>query len=527
MSAWGSGPLRGVALRARDVALRLAQSPTAVRSFAFAALAAYGIVLVSHASYSCGGADTSGYLNHARSLSRGDLVKPIPAGVRLGINHAQHLITIPLGYAVGPNPGTMVPVYPPGFPIHMAVLARVFGWERGPFLVSPILAVIGLLVFFALARELGLSRKEAMAGTAILAFQPVYVLLALRPMSDMTATTWAGITVLAALSARRRSEWGYGAGLAFVIGCLVRPTNALLLLPLAFALPMTAAVLARFAVGAAPVLAFALGFNHFVYGHALQTGYGSSVASEFALSFFRRRFNHYTHWLGRTFTPLLPLAWIGVVAGRTRWRDRFLLLTWFLAFFVVFCCYRHYDAWWYLRFMMPAFPALIIGAIVAVRPILRAFRVTVQWPARALNSPNLLPILLLLFVLVGERREAMRQDVFGSAGEEAVYPRACRFAAERLPDNAIVLSFLMSGALEYYTDLTYLRFDTMVPRRTAKHLFLETTDQGYRWFALLHPAELDEFERRDLGEWRTIATTPEEAVLRELVPQSLRGPVRR
>lgn len=492
---------------------------------ALVAAAGYGAFLARHASRSVGAADSSGYLNHAMALARGELVRPIPAVVRLGVDPSLHQLLIPLGFRSGPTAGTMVPTYPPGLPVHTVLFARLLGWDEGPFLLSPFFAAIGLVAFYLLGRELGLTAKEAGAGTLILALQPVYVLFGLSPWSDTVATTWSSLAVLSALRARRAGAWALASGLAFGIGCLVRPSNGILILTLALALPLSAGALLRFALGATPGLAYFLAFNHFVHGHALRIGY-PALASEFALGFFPKRFNHYTHWLGRTFTPLVPLAWLGVVASRdTRWRDRILLLVWFASFFAFFCCYRHYDNWPYLRFMMPAFPALIIGALLAARPLLRAVEVRLHVPSRRLSSPSLLPGLLLLFVLASEIGEGRRQNVLGIAETDAAYPRACRLAAERLPPRAIVLSFLMSGALEHYTRLTYLRFDTMEDRRTVKRLLRLTMQQGSRWYALVHPSEMDLFRRRDLGRWREIDSV-DGVVLLALEPESLLQPAR-
>jgi len=445
------------------------------------------------------------------------------AVAEFGIDPSLSQQLIPLGYAPGPTPGTMVPSYPPGYPLHMVLLAALAGWTTGPFLVNPLFAAVGLGAFYFLGRELGLTRREAGAGTLILAFQPVYVFLGLIPMSDTVATAWATLTVLAALRARRRAAWAFAAGLAFGIGCVVRPTNAILAFTLALALPLQLGALLRFALGATPSLAFLLAFNHVVFGHALRTGY-PAIGNQFALSFFPKRFNHYTHWLGRTFTPIVPLAWLGVVTSReTSWRDRLLLVVWFASFFAVFCSYRHYDMWWYLRFMMPAFPALIVGALLFARRLFGTVAVRVYLTWRGLASPNLLPALLLLFVLGSEVAEGKRQSILGIGTADLSYARACRYAEQRLPPRAIVLSFLMSGALEHYTDLLYLRFDTMEDRSTARELLRLTMRRGSRWYALVHPAEIDVFRRRDLGQWRQIGDI-DGVLLLELEPRSLRRP---
>jgi hypothetical protein len=494
-----------------------------IPALALVAATAYGAFLARHASYSAGAADPSGYLNHARDLARNQLVKPIRTVAEFGIAPPLYPLLIPLGYIKGPSSATMVPSYPPGFPLHMVLFAALAGWQKGPFLVSPLFAAIGLVAFFFLARELGLTRREAGAGTLILACQPVYVFMGLIPMSDTVASVWATLAVLFALLSRRHAAWAYAAGIAFGIGCVVRPNSAILILTLALALPLRLAAWLRFALGVAPAAAFSLAFNNLVYGHPLRTGY-AGIENEFRLSYVPKRFHHYTHWLGRTFTPLVPLAWLGTIASReTRGRDRGLLLVWFASFFAFFAVYRHYDAWWYLRFLMPAFPALIIGALLAVRPLLRAVALRVHLPGRGLVSPDLLPALLLLFVVASELGEGRRQKVLEIGQAETIYPRACRMAVERLPPRAIVLAFTMSGALEYYTDLAYLRFDTMEDRFVAKRLLRKTMDRGARWYALVHPLEAEVFRARELGRWREIDRV-EDVVLLELDVASLRRP---
>jgi 4-amino-4-deoxy-L-arabinose transferase-like glycosyltransferase len=377
------------------------------------------------------------------------------------------------------------------------------------------------VVFHLLARELGLSAVEALAGCVILALNPAYVFLSLLAMSDIVSSVWTTLAVLAALRARRRPGWALGSGAAFAIACLVRPANVLLVPALALALPWTVTPLLRFALGAAPGFALLFACNQHAFGHPLRTGY-QDVPGQFALGYFRSRFNHYTHWLGKTFTPLVPLAWLAVLTSRdTRWWDRWLLLVWFGSYFFFHCFYFHHDQWWYLRFLLPGFPPLVIGALLAARPLWRELDLRVRLTPIHWTSASLLPLLLFAFVVQREVKVGVDRELFTIAEAEAIFPRAVHYAASKLPERAVVLSFLMSGSLEYYTDRAYLRFDTL-DRRTAKRLHRRGAAQGYRWYALVHPLELDRFKERDLGEWAEIAT-PGGAHLFELQAESLRG----
>ena len=76
-------------------------------------------------------------------------------------------------------------------------------------------------------------------------------------------------------------------------------------------------------------------------------------------------------------------------------------------------------------------------------------------------------------------------------------------ARRRLPPNAIVLSMQMSGALHYYTDLTYAMWNWMDEAR-FETLRVSTESRGFRWYALLADFEVPEVEKAHLGEWREI-----------------------
>lgn len=509
------------------LALNLGSPPSGRRLVVGAAvvgLVVYGLVLIRYSTRSVGAADPSGYVNFAVSIARGELVRSIPAAVQLDLADIPMFALVPLGFTDGPRPGTMVPSYPPGMPLHMAAFASALGWRIGPYIVSPLFAVLGLVVFYCLARELALTWSEAAAGTLVLALQPAYVFLGLLPMSDTVSATWAALAVLSALRSRRSPSWAFAAGAAFAMACLVRPNNALLLPVLGLALPWARAALVRFGLGAAPVLAVLLGFNQILHGHPLRTGYGD-LHEAFALGHLRQRWGDYTLWLGRTFTPIVPLAWLGVAWAReVKLRDRVLLLVWFAAYFVFFCSYYFFDMWWSLRFLLPAFPALIIGAILALRAVRRALDLRVRWHQLGWWAGRVLPLVLLAFVLGREVSFSARRHLLHAGAVETVFPRACRYAETVLPARSVVLSFLMSGALEYYTDLPYLRFDTM-DRRTARRIYRRTARQGSRWFALVHPLELEAFKQRDFGTWRQIGS-PAGAMLFELDPEYLLQPIR-
>jgi hypothetical protein len=387
----------------------------------------------------------------------------------------------------------------------MALLAWLLGWQLGPFLVAPLAAAVAVALVHALARELGASHGEAIACALLIAFQPVTIYFALQPMSDVVALAWSTVTVYAAVRSRRQERWAYLAGAGFAIACAIRPANALLALPLALALPWRRASYLRALLGAAPFVALLFRHNIAAYGHPLVTGYGD-LKGELALGFFDKRFGHYTHWLGKTFTPLVPFAWLALlVSRRLPGRDRALLLVWFASFFFFYCFYRHYEQWWNLRFLLPGFPAVVVGAVFAARPIWRALEIRLTVPRTGSRTGNLLPLIVLAFALNREVGVLDAEQAIHVAAWERVYPEACQGTAALLPERSIVLAMLMSGALESYTSLPILRYDLLEEGDFAR-VRAGAARAGYRFYALVHPAEMDQFRRQAPAPWTPLAT---------------------
>jgi hypothetical protein len=493
------------------------REPWFVRVAGGAIFLSYALVLFHHTSRSVGGSDSSGYLNAARLFASGHVTEPIRGLERLGLPPDFAPVFVPLGYTTARQPGRMAPSYPPGYPLHLALAGKLGGWKTAPFLVTPIAGLTCLVLMYLIGRELALPPLFAFAGSAILAFAPTFVFLALQPMSDVLATAWALGAVFAAYRARRSPGWSVIAGAAFAIGVLVRPMNALLLPALAFVLPLRRRELALFALGGAPFAAFLLLYDHAAFGSAWRTGYGGLLAGALAWSNFPPRVQHYLLWLVRTMT-FVPLAgWLAVIADRrVAARDRAALIAWLGAFLLFYSFYVVYDAWWYTRFLLSGLPAAILGALLVTRDLLLRSERSSRNGWRSWRGA--LAFLLFAFVLVVEIRFIDRNRLHKIYKGERLYPQACEMARGRVPGNGIVASMQMSGALHYYTPLDYAMWNWLLPDRFAE-LRAATESQGRRWYALLAPFEVQEVWKNLPGDWRTIDRTGD-VVLWELPPAS-------
>ncbi len=467
-------------------------------------LAGYGWLLLRHTAFSVGGSDSSGYINTARRLLEGSLVERIRALDTFGLSDKFGQIFIPLGFLAGPKPGTMAPLYPAGFPLHMAAAALLGGWNTGPFLVSPLAAFLCLPLLYRLGRELDLPPVWCMAGAAMFAIWPVFLGQAIQPMSDVPATFWSMAAVLFALRSRRRAAWAVAAGAAFGIAVLVRPTNLLLLGPLLLALPLRLSVIAMFVAGGLPFAAIFVGYNVICYGGSLHSGYGKSgLWDAMALRHFSPRIRHYTAWIMRTLSPLPLLAWSGLILDRkVPSKNRLLLFVWFGVFLLFYCFYEPYDSFWFVRFLLPGSPAVILGALLVTRDLVEAGRISdiprFGW-RRAIAS------VLFLIVIRLEVRSISATGILGTAKYESTYPQASAWASRRLPEKSVVVAMATSGALEYYTRLTYARWDWVSPEE-FRLLRPRLEGLGYRWFGLLFPFEADELPKHMPGCWKKLDT---------------------
>ncbi|MGE5277405.1 MAG: ArnT family glycosyltransferase [Acidobacteriota bacterium] len=461
------------------------------------AAAAHGIFLSRHASLSVGGSDSSGYANAARRLLAGTLVSR-PRGLdRLGLPDGLAPLFIPLGFVPGPRPGTMAPFYPVGFPAHFAAAGLLGGWERGPYWIGPIAAPGCLLLLYSVGRELELSPFWSVATAVILAALPIFVFQAIQPMSDVVSTFWCLAAILAALRSRRAAGWATLAGAAFGVAVLVRPADVLLAIPLLFAMSIRVGTLARAVLGVLPMAGFAAAYDAQCYGGLFRTGYEhAGVLTALALPNFLPRFLYYGKWLSRMLSPLLPLAALAVAGvSSVSGRRRAVVLSWFGVFFVFYCFYGPYESFAFLRFLLPGIPGLLLAAALAA-----------QAATGRLKKPGLghaAAAVALVLLVRHEARICQSLGVLGTAEGESIYPRISRWVSRDLPDNSVVVSAFASGALEYYTDVCYARWDAMTPESCGA-LRAAVDGKGYRLFALLFPEEEKQIEAHMPGPWRRL-----------------------
>src|SRR6478735_1585007 len=110
---------------------------------------AYGWLVYPFLSPYAGGADSSGYLNLARSLTQGTLLAPVRVLPGYPVTEFGSGAYQPQGYTIRDDSGTMIPTYPIGFPMHVALATFLIGSDHAVAFINVLLALAGLALMYA------------------------------------------------------------------------------------------------------------------------------------------------------------------------------------------------------------------------------------------------------------------------------------------------------------------------------------------------------------------------------------------
>ena len=269
----------------------------------------------------------------------------------------------PLGFVSDPNIPRLTPTYPTGLPLHLMVASWFVGWQFTATVVNIFAALGSGLILWGLARRLQLTAEWAAAALALLWLCPLTLFATLQPMSDLLALFWSLTALWSALRCREHWRWTLLAGLSASLAVLVRPTNALLVLPLALALGADLRRHLLLILSGLPGAVFFCYYNWRAYGSPLTSGYGD-VWNAFGPVNLAPNLSHFAWWIPALLTPLVVAALGAPLVRPARQRDLAVLGLWALLLIGFYACYYHSgETWWYLRFILPAFPVLILAAL--------------------------------------------------------------------------------------------------------------------------------------------------------------------
>lgn len=460
-----------------------------------AALLGYGIFLALRFSPEAGGADASGYLHSGRLLTEGKLstvLRTVPE-----LHGASPYDFQPLGFSAEETSPRLVPTYPVGLPLHLALVCAVAGWHWGPYLVIIGAAWAALALSYALARRLGASRLSATIAAVSLAWCRVFISGAVQPLSDTLATVWCLLAVLAALRARSGGiRWSVACGLAFAAAVYVRPSNVMLLPTLIVLLGCGKDLIAAGFAGL-PWAVLLGAYQKYLYGAATRSGYGP-IFGIFEARYFWPTLVHFAQWILR----LLPFAWLALPAlfvlpwSRLR-RELIALIAWAAAFILFYAFYQvSHEDWSGLRFIEPAFPPLLVLAALG----LDAWRM--RSPSRLSASFGAGLAVVATLVAFGAN---VALGFPNGRRHDRMYVEATHWAREHIPSDAIVVSMLYTGTLYFETPLPALRWDSVSAENGPRYV-TALHRAGRPVYAIVHNFEIADPRMKHVpGRWEKLA----------------------
>jgi hypothetical protein len=452
-----------------------------------------------------GGADSYGYVSqadlwrHGLPIVQQDIVRPSPWPGAANT-------WAPLGYRPSPHvPGAIVPLYAPGLPLLMALVHIVAG-QCGAFLVVPLCGALTIWLTFVLGRRVFDAPGIGLSAALLVATSPVFLYQLMNAMSDVPVTAaWMLALVLAIAGAPLAS------GLAMSVTIAIRPNLA----PLALVVGAWMAIgdgvkgrsVAWFAAGVAPSVAGIAWLNARLYESASTSGYGTT-GDLYSLAHLTTNLRRFAGWIVETQTPLVAAAALYFLAPRLFPparipRPRFLLGGSVAVVALSYLFYQPFDVWWYLRFLLPMWPVMLLLTAFTIDALAR--RSMRDWHAVVVAGA----VVLLAWHGV---RAAEARGVFDLGRSERRYIDIGRFVSTHTEPGAVMLSVQHSGSLRWYAGRLTLRYDVLDPLwldRTVEYL----RSIGRRPYFVLDGAEVDAFRTRfgatnhsGVLDWAPIAT---------------------
>ena len=171
-------------------------------------------------------------------------------------------------------------------------------------------------------------------------------------------------------------------------------------------------------------------------------------------------------------------------------REMAILIAYALSGVLLYLFYLPFDQWWYLRFMIPAIPVVLLLCAEAAASL-------TQWSIAARAAA-----LMALLVAGGTHaiRFADSKDVLSNAeAEKRRYLDAAVYIDDTLPSDAVVLAMQHSGSIRYYTGRLTMRWDVLDPGSLdAAVAALNARDVPV--YAAIESWEEEDFRRRFAGQ---------------------------
>jgi 4-amino-4-deoxy-L-arabinose transferase-like glycosyltransferase len=390
----------------------------------------------------------------------------------------------------------------------MAALHRLTGRREAAFYAVPLLGALAVWM----TAWLGARLHNALTGfsaSALLATSPSFLYQITQPVSDVPATAWWTASLALAICPGALSA--FGAGTAAAMAVLTRPN----LVPFAALIgayfawdvwrpsrhPRRVALnrLALFVAGVAPGCLAVAAINHYLFGSPLRSGYGS-LNELYAWTSVRPNLSRYSQWLVETESPLILLAlatpWFWPHArsaaqsepNRDVHRESLLLLGCALLVVGSYLPWGVFESWDFLRFLLPAFPPLIVLSVIVITEVLRFL----PW-----RRSVALAITIGLLGCWGawQVREALNRGVTTLRQDEQRYLDVSRYIGFAMARESAFIAGLHSGSIRYHAGRPTLNFGRL-DRASLDAAVAGLRARGYRPYIVVEKGEEPAFRER-------------------------------
>lgn len=514
---------------------------------AFLALSTTLVIGVRYGTLAVGSPESSCAVGQARMFVDGQRSLPSPLPDQRFPPALSGMLT-PSGFvALTDGSDRAVPGCPAGLSFAMSGAMRL-GGEPAVFLLVPLFGVLAVWSTYLLGRTLA-GPWAGVAAASLLVCSPLFMYGLIQPISDVPAAALWVASLAAAVSARDgsgafRFKRAIGTGLLAGLAVMVRPH----LFPLVTVPIMLVSsgwrqdrgskqaeevsrhrLIAAAIMGMMPGVAAVAWLQWRIYGSA----FGSAVTtadSVVGLGQAAANMAWYPWWLGILHTPVLALAFLApflecnnhsrsdcsrsdcysvesvtitpeVVKSRARStrasevlkprgnRRVWLLLGFALAVWGLELPYGSVTEWQHTRALLPALPVMIVLTVVTVWSLVGRLRSA--WRPVAL---------LAMVALVGGWwvHNASEREIFRAKAIERKYREVGRYAATKIPPDAVVLAVLPGGAIRYYAEMPTLTWSA-IPADGLDALLDDLRSRGYAPLFALDVSEREAFRKRFTG----------------------------
>ena len=151
----------------------------------------------------------------------------------------------------------------------------------------------------------------------------------------------------------------------------------------------------------------------------------------------------------------------------------------------LYVIYTPFEAWWFLRFLLPAWPAMCLGSAAVLVRLAQSGRLSLR----------ILACAILVAVGAHNLYYASTHGAFPSGEGDHRYVSIAKMVEQATDPSAVIFTGQHSGPIRYYAGRTIVRFDLLDPAwldRAVRWL----TQPGRRPYFLLEEWEVTAFQER-------------------------------